>query len=141
MSEVGTPPPGARHFGTEQARRCVDRYIDAWNEPLADRRGQILSQVMTDESRYVDPNRELDSRAGLVEYIGEVLNQAPGRRILRTSEVDAHHLHGRFNWCLVHADGTRAPESVDFIEFATDGRIHRVTGFFGPLTPSEAPKR
>lgn len=137
MNELGTPPGGAPHIGAEQARRCIDAYIDAWNEPRADKRRQILAQVMTDESTYVDPNKAVDSRAGLVEYIGEVLNRYPGRRIVRTSEVDAHHLLCRFNWRLIKADGTQAPESVDFVEFASDGRIHRVTGFFGPLPPTE----
>jgi hypothetical protein len=93
---------------------------------------------MTDESTYADPNKELDSRAGLVEYIGEVLNTYPDRRVIRTSEVDVHHLLCRFNWRWVKADGTQAPESVDVVEFARDGRLHRVMGFFGPLTLSEA---
>lgn len=138
LHELGSNPLGAPQVGAQQARRCIDAYIDAWNEPLADRRRQILAQVMTDGSTYVDPNTDLDSRAGLIEYIGEVLDRWPGRRIVRTSEVDVHHLTCRFNWRLVKADGTRAAESVDFVEFARDGRIHGVTGFFGPLPPTEA---
>ena len=62
----------------------------------------------------------------------------PGRRIVRTSEVDAHHFVCRFNWQLMRGDGTRGAESVDFVEFAADGKICRVTGFFGPLAPDEA---
>jgi hypothetical protein len=139
MNEPGTPPLGATHIGAEQARRCIDAYFDAWNEPQADKRRQILAQVMTDNSTYVDPNTDLDSRDGLVEYIDQVLNKSPGRRVVRTSELDVHHLVCRFNWRLVKADGTQGAESVDLVEFAPDGRIHRVTGFFGPLTPSEAP--
>lgn len=139
MNEPGTPPLGAAHIGAEQARRCIDAYFDAWNEPQADKRRQILAQVMTDNSTYVDPNTDLDSRDGLVEYIDQVLNKSPGRRVVRTSELDAHHLVCRFNWRLVKADGTQGAESLDVVEFAPDGRIHRVTGFFGPLTPSEAP--
>jgi hypothetical protein len=133
----GTPPLGTPYVGAGQARRCVDAYIEAWNEPDPDRRGQRLTQVMTDDSTYVDPNTDPLGRAGLVGYIGQVLGRSPGRRVVRTSEVDVHHLCCRFNWRLVRADGTPAPESVDVVEFTRDGRIHRVTGFFGPLTPSE----
>lgn len=137
MNEPATPPPGAPNIGAERARRCIDAYVDAWNEPQAGKRRQLLAQVMTDDATYADPVKQMDSRAVLTEYIGEVLDRYPGRRIVRTSEVDAHSLVCRFNWQLVKADGTRAPESVDFVDFAGDGRIRRVTGFFGPLTPNE----
>lgn len=139
MNEPSKPPPlVAPGIGVEPARRCVDAYIDAWNEPAAERRRQILAQVMTDDAAYADPAKQMDSRAGLVECIGAALDKDPGRRIVRTSEVDAHNLVCRFNWRLVKADGTHGPESVDFVEFARDGRIRRVTGFFGPLAPTEA---
>lgn len=137
MNEPGTPPLGIPQIGADQARRCVDAYIDAWNQPLAEKRRDILAQVMTDESTYADPNTSLDSRDGLIGYIGEMLDKFPGRQVVRTSEVDVHHLFCRFNWCLIKGDGTRGAESVDFVEFARDGRIHRVTGFFGPLSPNE----
>jgi hypothetical protein len=138
MNERDTPPVAAPSIGAEQAQRCIDAYIDAWNEPQADKRRQILAQAMTEDGAYADPAKKTDSRADLVECIGDALEKDPGRRIVRTSEVDAHNLVCRFNWRSVKADGTQAPESVDFIEFATDGRIRRVTGFFGPLTPNEA---
>lgn len=125
------------HFGAEQARRSVDTYIAAWNEPVAEERERKIAQVMTDDGTYVDPDRELDSPGDLVAHIGQALNAHPGRRIVRTSEVDLHHGFCRFNWRLVRADGRQAPESVDFVEFADDGRIRRVTGFFGPLTPTD----
>jgi heme-degrading monooxygenase HmoA len=138
VNEPGKPLPGPARIGAEQVRRCIDAYLDAWNEPRADQRRQILAQVMTDDAAYADPAKQVDSRAGVVEYIGEVLNRYPGGRIVRTSEVDAYHLVCRFNWRLVKADGTKLPESVDFVEFTRDGRIRRVTGFFGSLTPIEA---
>jgi hypothetical protein len=129
-------PVSAPSVGAEQARHCIDAYIGAWNEPDEDKRGQILAQVMTDDGTYVDPDKQMD-RAGVAEYIGDALDKHPGRRIVRTSEVDAHHLVCRFNWRSVNADGTKLPECVDFVEFTNDGRIRRVTGFFGLQTPSE----
>ncbi|MCA1655538.1 MAG: nuclear transport factor 2 family protein [Pseudonocardiaceae bacterium] len=138
MNEPGKPPQDVPSIGAEQAQRCVDAYIDAWNEPQADKRSQILAQTMTDDSTYVDPAKRTDSRADLSAIIGVALDKSPGRRIVRTSEVDAHNQVCRFNWQLVYADGTRGLESVDFVEFASDGRIRRVTGFFGLLAPNNA---
>jgi len=137
VNEPSNQTMGATSIGPDQARRCIDAYIDAWNEPQADTRRQILAEVMADDAVYADPAAQLDSRAALAEYIGVVLDKHPGRRIVRTSGVDAHNLVCRFNWRLVRADGTQGQESVDFVDFAGDGRIRRVTGFFGPLTPAE----
>ncbi len=138
MNESDKPPVGAPSIGAEQAQRSVDAYIDAWNEPDTDKRRQILALAMTDDGAYADPAKKTDSRAELVECIGDVLAKDPGRRIVRTSEVDPHNLVCRFHWRAINADGTQAPESADFVDFAPDGRIRRVTGFFGPLTPNEA---
>ncbi len=90
MNAPDEPPVGAPSIGAQQARRCIDTYIDAWNEPQADKRRQMLAQAMTDDGAYADPART-DSRADLVECIGDVLDKEPGRRIVRTSEVDAHN--------------------------------------------------
>ena len=124
-------------LGAEPARHLIDTYVDAWNEPSADARGRMLAEVMHGESTYTDPNVALTSRADLDAYIGEVLRKYPGRRIVRTSGVDVHHRHCRFNWRLIKPDGTQGLESIDFVEFTSDGRIARVTGFFGPLAPPE----
>lgn len=138
MNESNKSPVGAPSIGVAQARRCIDAYIDAWNEPDDDKRGLILAQVMAEDGSYVDPDKQMDSRAGIAQYIGGVFDKDPGRRIVRTSDVDAHHLVCRFNWRMIKADGTKLPECVDFVEFTKDGRIRRVTGFFGLQTPSES---
>lgn len=134
-------PEAALRISAEQAQRCIDAYIDAWNEPEADRRAQILARVMTADGVYADPTKQFESRSALADYIGTALDAYPGRRIVRTSEVDTHNLVCRFNWRMIKGDGRSAPESVDFVEFAGDGRISRVTGFFGPLTPTEGVSR
>ncbi len=138
MNEPDEPPADAVSIDVEQARSCIDAYINAWNEPQADKRRQLLAKTMTDDSTYADPSKKTDSRAELVTHIGNVLAKNPARRIVRTSDVDAHNQVCRFNWRVINADGTQLPESVDIIDFATDGRIRRVTGFFGPPAPSNA---
>lgn len=119
----------------EQARRCIDAYVQAWNTPAAQTRSKLLAEAMTADGTYVDPAKHLDTPADIADYIGQALADHPHRRIVRTTDVDVHNLVCRFNWCLVRSDGTHGSESVDFVEFAADGRIRRVTGFFGPLEP------
>ena len=50
-------------------------------------------------------------------------------------DVDSHHEFLRFGWELVGPDGAVALAGLDVAEVADDGRLRRVTGFFGPLAP------
>jgi len=138
LDRPDVPPLGVRTIGAEQAVRCIDSYIDAWNQSDPELRRLTLAQVMTDDATYRDPAQVLGSREALANYIGQVHAKLPGRRVVRTSSVDVHHLDCRFNWQLIQPDGTRGADSVDFAEFARDGRLRHVVGFFGPLKPSEA---
>ena len=49
-----------------------------------------------------------------------------------TSGIDAHHGAIRFTWTLRAGDGKIVTEGIDFGELADDGRLSRITGFFGP---------
>ncbi|MCW5230343.1 DUF3291 domain-containing protein [Verminephrobacter eiseniae] len=139
LKEPGRPPLGDPRIGAAQAERCIDAYVAAWNEPDAERRMQKLAQVMTDDGVYCDPAKLAQGRAALVDYIAQVQAKYAGGHIERTSTVDVHHYSGRFNWRAVKVDGTLLPESLDVVEFARDGRICRVTGFFGPPIAHSAP--
>lgn len=138
---MNAPGESVLSISAEQSRHCVDAYIEAWNEPDADKRVRTLAQVMTADGTYTDPAAQTDGPARLAEHIGRVRDRDAGRRVVRTSEVDTHNLVCRFNWRVLKADGTQTPESVDFVEFSGDGTICRVTGFFGPLPPIEAARQ
>lgn len=56
-----------------------------------------------------------------------------GHSFRRASDVDAHHDQLRFAWELVGPDGAVALNGLDVGELAEDGRLLRVTGFFGKL--------
>jgi hypothetical protein len=46
-----------------------------------------------------------------------------------------HHEKLRFTWRMLLADGKVLLEGIDFGELSTDGKLHRIVGFFGPLAP------
>jgi hypothetical protein len=66
-----------------------------------------------------------------------VLAQVPGHRFRRVSGIDTHHDQIRFAWDLVAPDGTIVVAGIDIGEMAEDGRLRRITGFFGGI-PEEA---
>ena len=57
----------------------------------------------------------------------------PGHRFYRTSGVDVHHDQLRFAWELRGSDGAVAAAGIDVGGLASDGRLSRITGFFGEV--------
>jgi SnoaL-like domain len=113
----------------------IDAYCQAWCEPDAASRKRLLEPVWAESATYTDPKTDLAGLDALVAHIGRVLADRPGSRVIRTSVVDSHHGLARFAWRVVQADGTMLPEGVDFAEVASDGKLARIAGFFGPLAP------
>jgi hypothetical protein len=118
--------------------RLIDAYCAAWSEPDAGRRDAILAEVWADDATYTDPRGRAAGRSELSALIAAILAGRPGAKVVRTSAVDAHHGVARFAWRVVQADGAMLPEGIDFAEVGGDGKLARITGFFGPLATADA---
>ncbi|MGH2588606.1 MAG: nuclear transport factor 2 family protein [Dehalococcoidia bacterium] len=114
----------------------VDTYFAMWNEPDATKRAALIERAWTSDSRYVDPMLEAQGHAALSEMVAGVHARFPGHRFRRQSGIDTHHDQIRFAWDLVAPDGTITVAGVDIGEVAADGRLRRITGFFGEV-PAE----
>lgn len=110
----------------------IRSYMAAWNEPDEDARRKLLDEAWTDDGEYSDPTAEVAGREALVSHIGRFMEQMPGFRVVGTSGIDTHHGFARFTWGMDDASGARILDGIDFVELARDGRIGRITGFFGP---------
>jgi hypothetical protein len=113
-------------------QEIVALYGSAWNEPDAAARRRALEHAWADAGVYSDPTACVEGREALVAHIGGFQAQMPGARLALTSGVDEHHGAIRFTWTLYAPDGSIFTEGVDFGELAADGRLRRITGFFGP---------
>ena len=109
----------------------VMAYGAAWNEADEAERRRLLETAWTDDGVYCDPTARTDSREALVAHITGFRSQFPGHSIVQTSGVDDHNGFFRFEWELQAADGTAVIEGIDVGEVGVDGRIARITGFFG----------
>ena len=115
----------------------IAAYFDAWNETEDDKRRELIKRAWADECRYVDPLADATGHEAIDRNVAAVQEQFPGHRFRRSSGVDAHHDRARFAWELLDAiDGT-VVVGVDYAEFAEDGRLRVIAGFFGPV-PEEA---
>jgi hypothetical protein len=118
--------------------QLIDTYCAAWSDPEPARRREILGAVWADGATYIDPTVHAAGLDDLLAHINAVVTRRPGAKVVRTSRVDAHHGLARFAWRVVQADGTALPEGLDCAELTADGRICRITGFFGPLVSEAA---
>jgi hypothetical protein len=112
----------------------IDRYCDVWNEPDANRRGELLAAIWAPGASYTDPTVHAPDAPALLAHIAGVRDKRPGAKIERTSQVDMHHGLARFEWRVTGADGTVLREGLDIAIISPEATmILRMIGFFGPL--------
>jgi hypothetical protein len=116
-------------------------YIEAWSTPDAAVRRELLDMSLADDASYTDPAYEVRGTEELADLIGRSLSgeaydgAGAGARIPISSGVDQHHGMFRFSWVLVDPQEQPILEGMDFVELAADGRLQRITGFFGAFPP------
>jgi len=113
----------------------ITLYTGAWSEPDRALRQQLLERVWAEDGTYTDPTAQVAGREEFVDHIGGFFERFPGAHFELTSGIDTHHEKLRFSWRMLLADGKVSVEGVDFGELSTDGKLHRIVGFFGPLGP------
>lgn len=111
----------------------VDTYLAMWNEEDAAARARLIESAWSENGRYVDPVLEAEGHRALSDMVAGVHARFPGHRFARMSGVDAHHDQVRFGWQLAAPDGTVTVAGLDVGEVADDGRLRRITGFFGDI--------
>lgn len=110
----------------------VDLHLQAYAEPDAARRAELVAAAWTPDGELLDPPLEGRGHAELAALTDSVLAHFPGHTFRRTSAVDAHHDRARYGWDLVAPDGSVTLSGVDVAEFS-GAKLRRVVGFFGPL--------
>ena len=115
----------------------VDRYLSAYNEQDPARRADLIGLAWAEDGRLIDPPLTGEGHGGISALADAVQTQFAGHAFRRVSGIDAHHDHFRFAWELVGPDGQVAVAGTDVGELADDGRLRRITGFFGELPPRE----
>ena len=118
---------------TTDLTTTIDTYLEAYGEVDTARRDELIAQVWAADGRLADPPFEGEGHAGISALSDVVFEHFPGHAFRRTTGIDEHHGVARYGWELVGADGTVAVGGIDIAEIGDDGRLVRVTGFFGDL--------
>ena len=114
----------------------VDGHLTAYGEPDPARRAELIARVWAQDGRLVDPPATGEGHDGIAALADGLQQQFAGHTFRRTSAIDAHNDALRYAWELVAPDGTVTLADVD--EVGPDGRLQRITGFFGDLAPAGA---
>ncbi|HVB62751.1 MAG: nuclear transport factor 2 family protein [Ktedonobacteraceae bacterium] len=110
-------------------------YAAAWEEIDERKRRALLEMSWAQNGIFTSPIGEAVGREALVRHIEDFHQRFAGHRFIFTSGMDVHHGRLRFTWAMVGPEGSRVSEGMDFGEVDSDGRLLRITGFFGPLSP------
>lgn len=113
----------------------VRAYGAAWNEKDSAGRRRLLEASWAEAGVYSDPMNMSEGRDALDALIAGFHQGSPGASIAIASGVDEHHGFVRFQWRMEQADGSVTMEGFDVGELDADGRLRRITGFFGPFPP------
>ena len=111
----------------------ITSWFSALNETDARRRAAHLERAWADDGRWVDPPFEGQGHDAINQMVDGVHQQYAGCRFRRVSAVDAHHDAVRYGWEMVDPDGNVIVAGLDIGQLAPDGRLLRVSGFFGEL--------
>jgi hypothetical protein len=118
---------------TTNAGALVETYFEMWRTTDPTERAELVARTFTADGRHVDQHADASGHDGLAEMIAGVHVGFPGFQMARTSGIDRFGDQLRFAWELNGSDGTPIVAGLDVAELAADGRLQRVTGFWGDL--------
>lgn len=109
----------------------IDTYLASWNETDPTSRVKLIEAAWDGGGRHVDPIDDVHGHAALDAYVAGVQERFPDHRLERVSGIDTHHDQVRFGWRLVGPDGAVVVMATDIGELAPDGKLRRISAFFG----------
>jgi hypothetical protein len=112
-------------------------YSAAWNEPDPDARKDLIHRAWSDEGVLFDPETPEGLVGGdaLIEYIAGTHEEMPDLIVAETAPPEVLGNRLRVRWEARQAE-LQVYTGTDFVEFAEDGRVSRVTMFYDS-TPRE----
>ena len=111
----------------------IDTWFASLNELDSEKRAGLVKQAWAGDGRWVDPPFEGEGHDAINQMVDAVYQSYPDHRFRRVSDLDVHHDAVRYGWELVNQDGEIVLAGTDIGTLDAEGRLSRITGFFGPL--------
>jgi hypothetical protein len=115
---------------------CFATLLAAWNEYDPARLRAHVEAALTKDVAFTDPHYQIVGIDAFIDQVNEVRAREGRVRLMPTSGVDMHHDRARYSWVMVREDGSRF-EGFDAVQVdLEEGKICRIDGFFGALSPA-----
>ena len=152
MSNEPTKMSASTETRTTAAEELADRYAALWNEPDADRRRRMITELWTEDGRHIlQPPQEIRAIAAQPGIAITAILEARGYEEIATRATSAYEhwvgseglaFRGRddaerlgdvvkFHWEAVAKDGELFGVGLNFLVLAADGKIERDYTFVG----------
>ncbi len=114
---------------TRELRARWEAYAGIWKLTRPEAQRAACEQHLTAHCVYTDPLTRREGWDALVAYMREFHQQIPGGHfVTRDFRVLDHQ--AVVTWSMVAGDGTVLGEGMSHAEFAEDGKLRAMTGFF-----------
>ena len=110
-------------------QEIINRYLEAWNETDAVKRGALVAALWAADGSYTDPLADVRGPDAIAALMGAAQQQFAGLVFTLGGPVDANHNQARFTWHLGPAGGEPVVIGFDVVVLSGDGRIASVHGF------------
>jgi hypothetical protein len=104
-------------------------YTAAWQAGTDEERQALLARAVGPGCHYADPLVQLDGTPALAAYMQDLQRQVPGVHFV-TWRFMVHHGRSLAQWQMRDGQAQVVGEGTSFGEYAADGRLPRMTGFF-----------
>jgi uncharacterized protein YndB with AHSA1/START domain len=112
------------------AAGTVDTYLSAWNEPDASARHALLASSVTDDVSFRDAYACLEGIDDLNANLAAVRRFMPGLTLRSAGNLRQCQASALGDWNAAGPDGSVKARGTNAYDFAPDGRIRRVVGFW-----------
>ena len=127
-TDFGTPVVGPVH-SQQHCEQTIQQYADTWSAIPTQHRQHLMHAALHPSITYSDKLSQARGYEQLAGNIEQFQVRFAGARFV-TNKIMLHHQYGRLDYTMVDGQGAHVMDGTDFIEFADDGRLCKIVGFF-----------
>ena len=115
----------------------LDVMFDVWNSSDEDEQRRKIAAALEHNVHFVDPNHNIIGRDAFLKMVKRTQEQIPGASYVLASDIGFQNNFCRYHWRIEH-QGKQLMTGFDVTEINDSGKIVKIIGFFGEITPLAA---
>ena len=112
----------------------LGKMMAIWNTPDVDEQRALAQAAFEHNIHFADPNHNTIGHEPFLAMVAQLQAKIPGASYAANSAIDMQNNFCRYHW-KIDLDGKRVMNGFDMTEVNDAGKIVKVIGFFGSLTP------